>query len=287
MRIAPLERLGCAHFAGWLYLCSARRLHHAPAVKISMLMRPPVCPASLAALLFLTAATTQAEEPSVALFNGRDLTGWVQQGGKAKYSVQDGVIVGAAVTNTGNSFLCTAKAYGDFVLEYDYKVDPRLNSGVQIRSLCFDAPTTLEWQDKAIKVPAGRVHGIQVEIDNDPKKKRWWAGGLYEEGRRGWLYPGAGGGDEKEFTQQGSTLTKPADWNHVRVVAKGDSIETFLNGQPRATIKDDLTPAGFIALQVHGIGKNEALAGATVQWRNLRIQPLTPPTDWTTKLPAK
>jgi hypothetical protein len=242
---------------------------------------------TLLALLVVSASAVQAEEKTIPLFNGQDLTGWVQHGGKAKFTNQDGVIVGTAVTNTGNSFLCTAKAYGDFILEYDYKVDPRLNSGVQIRSLCFDAPSSLDWQGKKINVPAGRVHGVQVEIDNDPKKKRWWAGGLYEEGRRGWLYPGAGGGDKAEFTRQGATLIKPAEWNHVRVVAKGDSIETFLNGQSRAAIKDGLTPTGFIALQVHGIGNNQALAGTTVMWRNLSIQPLTPPTDWSGKLPAK
>jgi hypothetical protein len=240
----------------------------------------------IAALALVSANPAPAAEKAVPLFNGQDLTGWVQRGGKAKYTVQDGAIVGAAVSGTGNSFLCTAKAYGDFVLEYDYKVDPRLNSGVQIRSLCFEAPTNLEWDGKTIKVPADRVHGIQVEIDNNPEQKRWWAGGLYEEGRRGWLYPGARGGDGKDFTKQGSTLIKPSDWNHVRVVAKGDSIETFLNGEPRAAIKDDLTPVGFIALQVHGIGKKE-LEGATVMWRNLRIEPLTPPVDYSTKPPAK
>lgn len=166
-------------------------------------------------------------------------------------------------------------------------MDPRLNSGVQIRSLCYDAPTSLTWEGKEIKVPAGRVHGIQVEIDNDPKKKRWWAGGLYEEGRRGWLYPGLGGGDAKTFTEEGGKWTLPEGWNHVRVVAKGDSVEVFFNGHPRAAIRDSVTPSGFIALQVHGIGKSTELAGSTVKWRNLRIQALTPPTEWSTQAPAK
>ena len=244
-------------------------------------------PASVLFTWLLLAPPGSAAEAWVDLFNGKDLAGWVQEGGKADYSVRDGMIVGAAVTNTGNSFLCTRKAYGDFILEYEYKVDPRLNSGVQIRSLCLDQPTSLTWEGKQIRVPAGRVHGAQVEIDNDPKKKRWWAGGLYEEGRRGWLYPGARGGEAKAFTQQGEKLTKPADWNRVRVVAKGDSIETFLNGELRAAIKDDATLSGFIALQVHGIGKQADLAGATVCWRNLRIQALTPPEDWSKHPPQK
>ena len=94
------------------------------------------------------------------LFNGRDLAAWIQRGGKAIYTIEKGEIVG-----TGNSFLCTARDYGNFILEYDFKVDPRLNSGVQIRSQCFDEPKEIEWQGKKISIPAGRVHGYQVEID--------------------------------------------------------------------------------------------------------------------------
>ena len=72
------------------------------------------------------------------LFNGKDLSGWVQRGGKATYAIEGNEIVGTSVLNTGNTFLCTEKTYGDFILEYDFKVDPKLNSGVQIRSECFD-----------------------------------------------------------------------------------------------------------------------------------------------------
>ena len=79
-----------------------------------------------------------AQQP-VDLFNGKDLTGWVQRGGKATYAIEGGEIVGTSLTNTPNTFLCTAKTYGDFILEYDFKVDPQLNSGVQIRSECFES----------------------------------------------------------------------------------------------------------------------------------------------------
>jgi hypothetical protein len=89
----------------------------------------------------------------VALFNGKDLTGWVQRGGKAKYHVEGNEIVGTSVLNTPNSFLCTEKTYGDFIFEYEFKVDPRLNSGVQFRSECFDKVTPVTLEDKTIKVP--------------------------------------------------------------------------------------------------------------------------------------
>src|SRR3954465_12367918 len=85
--------------------------------------------------LLSPAAAPSAEKPPEAgwvnLFNGKDLDGWVQRGGKAKYRADNGQIVGTAVPNTGNSFLCTKKDYGDFVLELEFKVQPGLNSGVQ------------------------------------------------------------------------------------------------------------------------------------------------------------
>lgn len=210
------------------------------------------------------------------LFNGRDLDGWTQRGGKARYTIEDGAIVGHSVVNTENSFLCTNKDYGDFILEYEFKVDARLNSGVQIRSQCFDEPKEYSWQGKTIKVPAGRVHGYQIEIDPDVKRARMWSAGIYDEARRGWLCPGALAGNEAAFSKQGIECFKPDDWNHVRVEAVGSSIRTWLNGTPRAAIIDDLTPRGLIGLQVHGIGKNKAVEGTQVRWRNLRIKELAP-----------
>jgi hypothetical protein len=216
-----------------------------------------------------------AAEP-VALFNGRDLSGWIQRGGEAKYRVEAGEIVGTSVANTPNSFLCTERTFGDFVLEYEFKVDARLNSGVQIRSECFDAPRTVTLGAKTYTIPAGRVHGYQVEIDPDVQRGRMWSAGLYDEGRRGWLYPAAGNAEqEKAFSAQGRTTFKPGEWNHVRIEARGDSIKTWLNGTPRAEIRDSVTPRGFIALQVHSI-KGPELAGTEVRWRNLRLTELAP-----------
>lgn len=204
------------------------------------------------------------------------LAGWVQHGGAAKYEVQGDEIVGTCVLNTSNSFLCTEKRYGDFILEYDFKVDPRLNSGVQIRSECFEQKALVVWQGKQIEIPAKRVHGYQIEIDPEPQRNRWWSGGIYDEARRDWLYPGSLGGDPKAFTDAGRQLFKQNDWNHVRVEAIGDSIKTWFNGKPCAAIKDSMTLKGFIALQVHTIGNDKAKDGAQVRWRNLKITDLGP-----------
>lgn len=228
-------------------------------------------------VLALAAPLLFAASPAIALFNGHDLTGWVQRGGKAEYSVEAGEIVGRSVANTPNSFLCTEKTYGDFALEFEFKVDPTLNSGVQFRSEVFGHDTEFTTPDgKILKIAAGRVHGYQLEIDVDPKKDRWWTAGVYDEARRGWLYPGQSGGEAPAFTAQGRTLSRVDGWNHVRIEAVGPSIRTWLNGEPRAAFTDTVTRRGFIALQVHSIGKDSSQAGAPVRWRNLLLTALEP-----------
>lgn len=216
-----------------------------------------------------------AAQSPVDLFNGKDLSCWVQRGGKATYAIEGNEIVGTSVLNTPNTFLCTDKTYGDFILEYDFKVDPKLNSGVQIRSECFDSAREVVWEGKTNKIAAGRVHGYQIEIDPDVPRKRMWSAGIYDEARRGWLFPAdADEAQKKAFSEQGLKIFKPNDWNHVRVEAKGDSLKTWLNGTPCAALKDAMTPRGFIALQVHGIGNDKSKEGTQVRWRNLRITEL-------------
>jgi hypothetical protein len=222
----------------------------------------------LTAVVFflLPAAAVPAEKPDEAgwvnLFNGRDLDGWVQHGGKAKYRAEDGQIIGSTVPNTSNSFLCTKKDFGDFILELEFKVQPGLNSGVQIRSHCFDEKKTVELGGKKIDIAAGRVHGYQVEID---PSERAWTGGIYDEGRRGWLK------DLKE-NEAARKAFKQNEWNKFRIECKGDSIKTWLNGVPAADLKDNVTPSGFIGLQVHAVGnKTDVLE---VRFRNIRIKEL-------------
>jgi hypothetical protein len=189
------------------------------------------------------------------LFNGEDLSGWIQTGGDAVFEVVDNTIVGTSVSNTPNSFLCTVENYGDFILEYDFKVDPSLNSGVQIRSLSLPG-----YMD-------GRVHGYQVEID---PSERAWSAGIFDEARRGWLYPLEG--SEHENARR---AFRNNEWNNVRVEAIGDHIKTWLNGVPVTNLYDDETSQGFIALQVHSI-RDSAQEGTRVHWRNIRIVTLNP-----------
>jgi hypothetical protein len=204
----------------------------------------------------------KAEDGWVLLFNGKDLDGWVQRGGKAQYKIEDGQIVGTTVPNTGNSFLCTKRDYGDFLLQLEFKVQAPLNSGVQIRSQCFDEARTVELGGKKYAIPAGRVHGYQVEID---PSDRAWTGGIYDEGRRGWL-------QNLEKNEKARKAFRAGEWNRFRIECRGDSLKTWLNDVPAADLKDSATPSGFIALQVHGVGKRaDALE---VRFRDIRIKEL-------------
>lgn len=220
-------------------------------------------PCLLPALLVLTAcATTDTSRGWTPLFNGEDLSGWVQHGGKAKYAAEQGEIVGRTVPNTANSFLCTTRTFRDFILELEFKPMTGLNSGVQIRSECFAAAQTVELGGKQYRIPADRVHGYQVEID---PSDRAWTGGIYDEARRGWLV-------DLKRNEPARKAFKANQWNQFRIECRGDSIKTWLNGVPAAELKDSVTPAGFIALQVHGVGNRaEPLE---IRWRNLRLQEL-------------
>jgi hypothetical protein len=188
-------------------------------------------------------------ENSVKLFNGKDLSGWKQLNGKAKYEVQNGEIIGTTVPGEPNSFLVTEEIFGDFILELEFKVDPTMNSGIQFRS-----ESKPDYQN-------GRVFGYQFEID---PSSRAWTGGIYDEARRDWLYP-------LEYNPSAKNAFKQNEWNSIRLECIGDVMRTFVNGVSAANVVDDLTPKGFIALQVHAIEKKED-AGKQIRWRDIRIQ---------------
>lgn len=202
--------------------------------------------------LFLQPVFGQSHEEGnwTPLFNGKNLEGWHQLNGHARYKVENGEIVGTTVANTPNSFLVTDKDYGDFILELEFKVNDHMNSGIQVRS-----ESTPDYNK-------GRVHGYQIEID---PSERAWSGGIYDEARRGWLYP-------LIFNPQAGKAFKHKGWNHYRVECIGNTIRTWVNGVAAASLVDDMTLKGFIALQVHSIGDNTEEAGEEIRWRNIRIQ---------------
>ncbi len=219
-------------------------------------MKKPV--ALLLGIVLTSVGHLLAQNNFEPLFNGKDLKGWVQYNGKAKYTVEHGELVGRTVPGEPNSFLSTEKKYDDFILELDLKVDAHMNSGIQFRSELNDANDHCEVTDK--RTP-NRVHGYQMEVD---PSSRAWSGGIYDEARREWLYP-------LEYNTAAKLAFKNNAWNHYKIEAIGTSIRTWVNGVPCAHLIDNMTPIGFISLQVHEIG-NPKDAGQEVRWKNIKIQ---------------
>ncbi len=202
--------------------------------------------------LLLSFITGYSQNGWAPLGNGKDLTGWKVLGGKATYQMEDGAIVGTTVANTRNTFLCTEKEYGDFILELDVWVeDEEGNSGIQTRSHFDPAGNNGE----------GKVYGRQCEVD--PTWRRW-TGGVYDEGRREWLYP-------MQLNARAQYAYKPNQFNHYRVECIGNEMKTWVNGIAAAYVVDTLDSKGFIGLQVHAIG-NPSHAGKKVIFKNLRIK---------------
>jgi len=192
-----------------------------------------------AGLLCLICATSSGEELQ-PIFNGKNLADWNKVGG-AVFEVADSTIVGKTGDGT-YGWLCTARTYGDFILELEVNIKSG-NSGVQIRSHLPDSKTMV---------------GCQIEVDPTP---RAWSGGLYEQGRRGWL---------QNLTNNPAARAafKVGEWNKYRIECVGDLIRSWVNGVPAANYRDSMDLDGLIALQVHS-GKN-----CEVRFRNLRLQDL-------------
>lgn len=206
---------------------------------------------------FICAASVRADEDWITLFNGEDLTGWIQKNGTATFEVKDGAIVGTTAEGSPNSFLCSEERYGDFELHFDVKIDKELNSGVQIRS------RTRGEEDHQPGRPYGRVNGPQVEV----------AGGVSgyifgEATGRGWLTP-----DDRRKRHE---HFKTDQWNHFRVIAKGPRIQVWINDEEIEDLTDEQSynthPTGFIGLQVHGIPKEKGPYQAA--WKNIKIKKL-------------
>ncbi len=175
-----------------------------------------------------------------------DVSDWVHVGGQAAYTFNNGELHGVGATN-GNAFLHSPREYSDFVLECDVKIAPGGNSGIQFRSHVRDN---------------GRLFGYQCEIDSS---SRWICGAIYDEARRGWL---------EDLRDENENLARDAfvqgAWNHYKIKAQGDRIQTWINGVACSDIRDDADAAGLIAFQVHGGDATD------VRWKNIVISELPP-----------
>lgn len=219
---------------------------------------------------FLTASFSSAADSGdgwVSLFDGKTLNGWKHSTlGTAKYSVVDGTIHGETVEGSQNSFLLSEGEYGDFELEFDVKVHDSLNSGVQIRSReKTEADLATSGKDGKPATNITRFFGPQVELEASPGQ----AGYIYGEATGfGWLSP------EPQDENHAHNHMKNGEWNHIRVVAKGPRIQTFINGEAVADLTHEVIfkshPSGHLGLQVHGI--KAGTGPFDVSWKNIRLR---------------
>ena len=149
-----------------------------------------------------SAAPAVPEPGFVALFNGRDLTGWT--GATGGYAVEDGLLV---CRKDGGGNLYVDRPFSDFVLRFAFRMEPGGNNGVGIRAE--------QGKDAA-------YHGMEIQILDDDAPayaglKPWqFHGSIYGvvPAKRGALKP-AGQWNEQEITARGT---------HVRVVLNGTTI---------------------------------------------------------------
>ncbi len=197
---------------------------------------------TLSALLtftFTIGGFSQQNTELVSLFNGFDLSGWTIHGTE-KWYVEDGDLVCENGPDNEYGYLSTDEYYDDFVLTLEYKQESNGNSGIFFRS-------TLE---------GIIINGWQVEISPPGMD----TGGIYESYGRGWLIKPD---PKKENLNYG-------DWNLMKIMVKGASVKTWLNGVEMISLSDKIIGKGIgsIALQIHS-GDD-----VKVRWRNINIKKL-------------
>lgn len=120
------------------------------------------------------------------------------EGGVA-WQVRDGVLIGSQSRGT---WLMSEKEYGDFILEYEFKLGPRGNSGLALRAPMKGDPA---------------FDGMELQMAdyryNTEAKDSELTGGIYRA-----IAP------QKQ-------LYKPTEWNKYRVELRGSRLRATLNGE--------------------------------------------------------
>lgn len=203
----------------------------------------------LLATAFAVSSAALADEEFVSLFDGKSLDQWENPYKHGEAKIVDGEI--HLIANK-KFFLCTKEKYADFIFEVEIHLpEGKANSGVMFR---------------AHKQP-NKVFGYQAECDGSD---RMWSGGLYDEGRRGWLHPKKPNDSESglAFKNGPGQAFKRDDWNLYRIECVGNKIKISVNGTLCTEYTDDKDAEGYIGLQHHGE------KGQTYRFRNPRIQVL-------------
>ena len=191
------------------------------------------------------------------LFNGKDLEGW--DGDPSMWKVVDGVIRGETTASNpakGNTFLILqGGTLKDFELQLSFRCTADNNSGVQYRSKhIVDKSAKNKWV----------LRGYQHELRNESKFPNV-SGFIYDEGgKRGriclvgekavWV-DGAKKVESTLIDQAAyEKLFKVNEWNDVKIVANGNTIQHYMNGSLVLEFTDSPDNAlveGVIGLQLH------------------------------------
>jgi hypothetical protein len=207
---------------------------------------------SLLAIFFLTSfgsSGIQAKEKEwIQLFNGKDLDGWHNPYPHGTASVKDGVI---ELVADRKFFFAYNEKFSDFIMTAEIKLPKgKANSGILFRSQ---------------KKENGSMFGYQAEVDGSDRR---WSGGLYDEGRRGWVHPKKperNPYNEKHWKDTQKNALKRDDWNQYKIKCHGDHLQIWVNGVQTTDLKDSMDTTGFIAIQHHGEN------GQVYRFRNLRL----------------
>jgi len=190
-----------------------------------------------------------------SIFDGSSLKDW--DGDPAFWRVEGGAIVGQSTPANPvkqNTFVIWRGGEPqDFELKVEFRMNAT-NSGIQVRSVQLPAgPDVGKWVMK----------GYQADIDFANQ----WTGQIYEERGRGFLamrgqavYVPDGGrprvvGNLQQSADELKSIVKVNDWNHVHIIARGNTIMQILNGAVTSIVVDDDTKnrvlRGLIGFQMH------------------------------------
>lgn len=189
-------------------------------------------------------------EDSTSLFDGATLKGWTPKGGRydgtARWTVEDGVIVGRQGPNRSGGLLYTEQSYGDFIVSFETMIDWPFDSGLFVRM-----------------VPRPGPKGGQITLDYRPGGQ---VGAVYADG----------------FLAQNKTAIKKwkkGEWNRVTVRCSGPDMHltAWLNGERISQYRLPSGTAGYaregrIGIQVHGGASTPETQAA--RFRNLRLREL-------------
>ncbi|BDC48175.1 hypothetical protein F183_A04910 [Bryobacterales bacterium F-183] len=182
-------------------------------------------------------------EDWVSLFNGKDLTGWVEIG-KEKWVVEDGTIHGMAISKA-YGYLKTEKNYKDFQLSLQFKCEGDGNSGVFFHA---------EFKPGTPDI----TQGPQFEVDCTLGRH---TGGIYDVGRQWIVWP----------APENEIVVRRNDWNEYLLTVVGNRYTSRLNGVQMVDFTDPKPKGedGGIALQLHSGGQGN------MRFRELYIRDLS------------